>query len=52
MKRPRLWKEIATVLAVKLVLLGFIFMAFFGPAHRPAQDSAAVSDRLLGTENR
>jgi hypothetical protein len=48
MKRPRLWRDIAVVLAAKLVLLTCLYVAFFAPSHRPAADAAAVSERLLG----
>ncbi|GAA0527801.1 hypothetical protein FHS83_002227 [Rhizomicrobium palustre] len=52
MSRPLLWKEIVALLAVKVVLLTCLFMAFFSPSHRPAHDTAAVTDRLIGTDNR
>jgi hypothetical protein len=48
MKRARLWRDIAVVLTAKLVLLTCLYFAFFSPSHRPAADSAAVSERLLG----
>lgn len=51
MKRPRLWKDIAAVLALKVVLLACLYLAFFSPSHRPASDTAAVSNRLLGTDH-
>jgi archaellum component FlaF (FlaF/FlaG flagellin family) len=52
MKRPNLWKDIAIVLAAKLVLLTCLYVAFFSPSHRIVADTAAVSDRLLGTDHR
>ncbi len=52
MKRPRLWKDIAVVLAAKVVLLTCLYFAFFSPSHRTVADPAAVSTRLLGTDNR
>jgi hypothetical protein len=52
MKRPRLWKEIAVVLAAKLVLLTCLYAAFFSPSHRIVADAPAVSARLLGTDHR
>jgi hypothetical protein len=48
MKRPHLWRDIAVVLAAKFVLMTCLYVAFFSPPHRPAVDSAAVSERLLG----
>lgn len=52
MKRSKLWKEIAAVLAVKLVLLAGLFFAFFSPSHRTATDPATVSARLLDADHR
>ena len=52
MKRPRLWRDIAIVLAAKLVLLTGLYAAFFSPSHRPAADTAAVSARLLDSGHR
>ena len=52
MKRAILWKDIAVVLAMKLVLLLCLYFAFFGPAHRVVANTATVSDRLLGTDHR
>jgi hypothetical protein len=52
MKRPRLWQDIAIVLAAKLVLLTCLYFAFFGPSHRPVADSATVSARLLDSGHR
>jgi len=52
MARPHLGREIAIVLTVKLILLTCLYVAFFGPSHRPAADAAAVSARLLSNDNR
>jgi hypothetical protein len=52
MKRPRLWREITAVLAIKVVLLACLFFAFFSPSHRTVVNRAAVSDRLLGADHR
>jgi len=52
MKRAPLWKEIVAVLAVKVILLTCLYVAFFGPSHRVAANSAVVSERLLGTDHR
>jgi len=52
MKRPRLGREIATVLAIKVVLLTGLFFAFFSPSHRTVADPAAVSAHLLGADHR
>jgi len=51
MKRPRLWKDIAVVLAAKVVLLTGLYFAFFSPSHRTVADEAAVSAKLLGSDN-
>lgn len=52
MKRPHIRNDIVAVLALKLVLLTCLYMAFFSPSHRPAHDTVAVTNRLLGTDNR
>lgn len=52
MKRPQLWKDIAVVLAAKVVLLTGLYFAFFSPSHRTVADSTAVSARLLGSDHR
>lgn len=52
MKRPTLWKDIAVVMAAKVVLLACLYFAFFSPSHRTVADSAAVSAKLLGTDHR
>ncbi len=52
MKRPILWKDIVAVLTIKVVLLTCLYVAFFSPSHRTVADTAAVSDRLLGTDHR
>ncbi len=49
MKRQFLWKDIAIVLAAKLVLLTGLYVAFFSPSHRITADTAAVSAKLLGS---
>lgn len=46
------WRDIAVVLAAKLVLLTCLYFAFFSPSHRPLADSAAVSARLLDSAHR
>jgi hypothetical protein len=45
--KPRLGRDIAIVLAAKLVLLTILYLAFFAPADRPQSDSAAVTAKLL-----
>lgn len=52
MKRAPLWKEIVAVLAMKVVLLACLYVAFFSPSHRVAANSAVVSERILGTDHR
>jgi hypothetical protein len=52
MKRMRLRREIIAVLAMKLVLLTCLYVAFFGPSHRVTATPASVSDRLLGSDHR
>jgi hypothetical protein len=52
MKRPHLGREIAAVLAIKIVLLASLYLAFFSPSHRVATTPATVSDRILGTDHR
>jgi hypothetical protein len=52
MKRPVLWKEIVAVLAIKVVLLTCLYVAFFSPSHRTVADPDAVSARLFGTDHR
>jgi hypothetical protein len=52
MNRPHLWKDIAVVLAAKVVLLTGLYVAFFSPSHRVVADTAAVSARLLGSDHR
>ena len=46
--RPLLWREIAVLLAAKLLALSCLYFLFFGPSHRPLADAAAVSARILG----
>ena len=52
MKRPHLWRDIVIVLTVKLILLTCLYVAFFGPSHRPDTDAAAVSAKLLNNDLR
>jgi hypothetical protein len=52
MKRSVLWKDIVVVLAIKMVLLTGLYVAFFSPSHRTVADPAAVSERLLGSDHR
>ena len=52
MKRVRLWKDIVAVLAMKLILLTCLYVAFFSPSHRITANTAVVSDRILGTDHR
>jgi hypothetical protein len=52
MKRPHLWRDIAVVLAAKVVLLTCLYLAFFSPSHRIVADPAAVTARLLGSDHR
>lgn len=52
MKRPILWKDVVTVLTIKAILLACLYVAFFSPSHRTVADTAAVSERLLGTDHR
>ena len=47
-RRPLLWREIAILLAAKLLALTCLYFLFFGPSHRPLADAAAVSARILG----
>jgi hypothetical protein len=47
-RRPLLWREIAILLAAKLLALSCLYVLFFGPSHRPLADAAAVSARILG----
>lgn len=45
------WREIAVVLAAKLVLLTCLYIAFFGPSHRVHADAQTVAARILGSEH-
>jgi hypothetical protein len=45
--RPSLAREITIVLAVKLIALGGLYFAFFGPSHRIAADAAQTAQVLL-----
>ncbi|MBU6297882.1 MAG: hypothetical protein KGJ79_12930 [Alphaproteobacteria bacterium] len=51
-RRPHFWRDIAILLAAKLVMLTSLYFLFFGPSHRPLADSAAVSARILGFNHR
>jgi hypothetical protein len=44
------WRDIAVILAAKLVMLTCLYLLFFGPSHRPPADSAAVTARVLGPD--
>ena len=44
------WRDIAVLLAAKLVMLTCLYLLFFGPSHRPPADSTAVAARVLGSE--
>ncbi|MDE2133290.1 MAG: hypothetical protein KGJ49_01685 [Alphaproteobacteria bacterium] len=47
-RKPLLWREIALLLAAKVLALACLYLLFFGPAHRPLADTAVVSAHLLG----
>jgi hypothetical protein len=49
-RRRLYWRDIAAILAVKLVMLTCLYLLFFGPSHRPPADSAAVAARVLGPD--
>jgi hypothetical protein len=51
MKQPRPIRDVALVIALKLVLLTALFLLFFGPASQPESGSAAVADHLLNTSS-
>jgi hypothetical protein len=51
-RRPLLWREIAILLAAKLLALTCLYFLFFGPSHRPLADAAAVSAQILGSHHR
>ena len=51
-RRPHYWREIAILLAAKLLALTCLYFLFFGPSHRPLADSAAVSARILDSQHR
>jgi hypothetical protein len=44
----RLSRDIAVVLAAKLVALVLLYALFFGPAQRVAVDAGAIEARLTG----
>ena len=47
MKQPRPDRDVALVIALKLVLLTALFLLFFSPASQPKTDAASVADHLL-----
>lgn len=47
-RKPLLWREIALLLAAKVVALTCLYLLFFSPPHRPLVDTEAVSAHLLG----
>ena len=51
-RRPLLRREIAILLAAKLLALTCLYLLFFSPSHRPLADSAAVSAQILSTHHR
>jgi hypothetical protein len=44
--RPRLWKEITVVLAIKVVVLYLIWATWFSGSHPPADSVAIIGSRL------
>jgi len=48
---PRLGRDIATVLALKLVALGALYFAFFSPDHRVDVSPQSVEAQLIGNAN-
>lgn len=50
MTASRLRRDITTVLALKLVLLGALYLAFFRGDQRPAIDAQAAARHLLSAE--
>jgi hypothetical protein len=47
----RLSRDIAVVLAAKLVALVLLYALFFGPAQRVAVDADAIEARLTGIQS-
>jgi len=45
---PRLGRDIAVALAIKLVLLFAIYVLFFSPAHRLPSNTAATATAVTG----
>ncbi|MDE2304139.1 MAG: hypothetical protein KGL34_01150 [Gammaproteobacteria bacterium] len=50
--RPAAARDVLLALALKAGLLSVLYLMFFGPAHRPPADSAAVAAALTGPSNR
>ncbi len=48
LRKPLLWREIALLLAAKVLALTCLYLLFFGPPHRPLVDTQAVSAQVLG----
>ena len=44
----RITREIAWLLAIKLVALTVLYFAFFGPSHQPNPDTRAVAAHVMG----
>jgi hypothetical protein len=47
----RLSRDIAVVLAAKLIALVLLYALFFGPAQRVAVDAGAIEARLTGVQS-
>jgi hypothetical protein len=45
---PRLGRDIAVALAIKLVLLSAIYLLFFSSANRPPSNAAATATAVAG----
>ncbi len=50
MTASRLRRDITTVLVLKLVLLGILYLLFFSGDQRPAIDAAGAARHLLSAE--
>ena len=48
-KSSRPARDVIAALALKGVLLGAVYLLFFGPAHRPPSDATATATALIGT---
>jgi hypothetical protein len=44
----RVTREIAWLLAIKLIALTALYYAFFGPSHQPNPDAHAVATHVMG----